>query len=479
MTTRKPVDSHETPYGFKFGSVTVERATSMSDGTTVLILTPDAGKRLEIYISPTGRSMRVFRDHKEAQGMGEPMTDDRCDCIRCQPKINTTGDPSSTPTGQTPDETRDETSDQVSSIADAPKTPPQPSQGAGTGTVVERAARIIGTNAEYSGQNSWSDLADWYKADCRAQARALADAGLLDAEQRASSWWEAAKEMCKRWLDEIRDYENLRDDYYNLKDEHLRADHAWEQETARADAAEARSGELEGFLQRERDEARAKLDQVRAELADPINHYDIAIGRISRIVFHDAAEPVTDREDEIGFLPNRIPRDARTWLTALLFDASSNNWDVDTCQAKAEGLIDSWKGLEGSAVTDREEPAQDPEISGAGVPFEPPTGPKRDQCGASSPNGRKQCIRHRGHAGEHMSSVIDTQWASEEPAGETKPRYIIAPDGYGETTIWWTDDSADPIPVMRPTDLEPSRRAHAWPLIVAALTGHADSEAQR
>lgn len=78
-----------------------------------------------------------------------------------------------------------------------------------------------------------------------------------------------------------------------------------------------------------------------------------------------------------------------------------------------------------------------------------------------------------------MSSVIDTQWASEEPAGETKPRYIIAPDGYGETTIWWTDDSADPIPVMRPTDLEPSRRAHAWPLIVAALTGHADSEAQR
>ncbi|WP_134667878.1 hypothetical protein [Amycolatopsis sp. CFH S0078] len=97
---------------------------------------------------------------------------------------------------------------------------------------------------------------------------------------------------------------------------------------------------------------------------------------------------------------------------------------LTNCEATSAGgmeavqrIIDRTRG----PVTDREEPAQAPEISGAGVPFEQSTGPKRDQCGASSPNGRKQCIRHRGHAGEHMSSVIDTQWASEEPAGETNP----------------------------------------------------------
>ncbi|SFO60320.1 hypothetical protein [Amycolatopsis rubida] len=132
----------------------------------------------------------------------------------------------------------------------------------------------------------------------------------------------------------------------------------------------------------ERNEAREKLDEVRADVdrggvgslgeaialalgdayagetfSDPT--FERGTEAILGVLRERLAEPVADREDEIGFLPNRIPRDARTWLTALLFDASSNNWDVDTCQAKAEGLIDSWKGLEGSAVTDREEPASD------------------------------------------------------------------------------------------------------------------------
>ncbi|MGW3992178.1 hypothetical protein ACWEF6_01695 [Amycolatopsis sp. NPDC004772] len=53
-----------TDYGFQYGAGLWERLADFR-GTTVVRLTPDHGSNLEIYVSPTGRSVRVFREGRE------------------------------------------------------------------------------------------------------------------------------------------------------------------------------------------------------------------------------------------------------------------------------------------------------------------------------------------------------------------------------------------------------------------------------
>lgn len=60
----KNVRSELTDYGFQFGAALVERCAEIR-GTTITRITPDTGERLDIYVSPTGRSVRVFRGGKE------------------------------------------------------------------------------------------------------------------------------------------------------------------------------------------------------------------------------------------------------------------------------------------------------------------------------------------------------------------------------------------------------------------------------
>lgn len=53
-----------TRHGFRFGGALVEALASFR-GTTITRITPDVGSFIEIYVSPTGRSARVFRNGKE------------------------------------------------------------------------------------------------------------------------------------------------------------------------------------------------------------------------------------------------------------------------------------------------------------------------------------------------------------------------------------------------------------------------------
>lgn len=52
------------PYGFAWGPLEVVRATEHK-GTCVLDVKTEAGKRITVYVSPTGRSIRVFGDGRE------------------------------------------------------------------------------------------------------------------------------------------------------------------------------------------------------------------------------------------------------------------------------------------------------------------------------------------------------------------------------------------------------------------------------
>ncbi len=47
------------PYGFAWGPLNVVRYAEI-DGRVVLGLETDTGRRFEVYVSPTGRSLRVF-----------------------------------------------------------------------------------------------------------------------------------------------------------------------------------------------------------------------------------------------------------------------------------------------------------------------------------------------------------------------------------------------------------------------------------
>ena len=62
-------DDHWTEYGFVWGAAEVERMASLPGGSRVIAVYTEVGnkrkRRLEIYVSPTGRSVRVWRDGKE------------------------------------------------------------------------------------------------------------------------------------------------------------------------------------------------------------------------------------------------------------------------------------------------------------------------------------------------------------------------------------------------------------------------------
>lgn len=57
-----------TTFGFRWGPLCVERTAKVDRGSgdcRVLTLYTDAGQKLTVYVSPAGRSLRVFRDGKE------------------------------------------------------------------------------------------------------------------------------------------------------------------------------------------------------------------------------------------------------------------------------------------------------------------------------------------------------------------------------------------------------------------------------
>ncbi|MBX6360069.1 MAG: hypothetical protein IRZ03_08320 [Acidobacterium ailaaui] len=52
------------PYGFTWGPITVTRAMEIN-GSVALWVSTLAEQKVEIYSSPAGKSLRVFRDGKE------------------------------------------------------------------------------------------------------------------------------------------------------------------------------------------------------------------------------------------------------------------------------------------------------------------------------------------------------------------------------------------------------------------------------
>lgn len=58
------VECSITPYGFRYGPIEVRRCFEI-DGRVMIEIKPDQGESLTIYASPTGRSLRVYRNHRE------------------------------------------------------------------------------------------------------------------------------------------------------------------------------------------------------------------------------------------------------------------------------------------------------------------------------------------------------------------------------------------------------------------------------
>ena len=54
-----------TDFGFKFGAAEVSRYTVLPDGTVVVGIATDAGRSIDVYVSPAGRRIRVFSKGKE------------------------------------------------------------------------------------------------------------------------------------------------------------------------------------------------------------------------------------------------------------------------------------------------------------------------------------------------------------------------------------------------------------------------------
>lgn len=58
----------EGPYGFAWGPMSVTRVAEIR-GTVVVDITTDTGKSISVYVSPTGRSVRVFGNGAEWKPM--------------------------------------------------------------------------------------------------------------------------------------------------------------------------------------------------------------------------------------------------------------------------------------------------------------------------------------------------------------------------------------------------------------------------
>lgn len=59
----------DTEFGFKWGPALVQRLTIFRSGekseARIIQIKTDAGREIEVYVSKTGRSLRVWRDGKE------------------------------------------------------------------------------------------------------------------------------------------------------------------------------------------------------------------------------------------------------------------------------------------------------------------------------------------------------------------------------------------------------------------------------
>lgn len=58
-----------TKYGFRWGPIEVIRCTEI-DGAVALRVETFGGEGIEVYSSPKGKSLRVFRDGKELKADG-------------------------------------------------------------------------------------------------------------------------------------------------------------------------------------------------------------------------------------------------------------------------------------------------------------------------------------------------------------------------------------------------------------------------
>jgi hypothetical protein len=54
-----------TQFGFRFGAALVERCMELPDNRVIITVKTDSGRSIDIYVSRTGRSLRVFEGHKE------------------------------------------------------------------------------------------------------------------------------------------------------------------------------------------------------------------------------------------------------------------------------------------------------------------------------------------------------------------------------------------------------------------------------
>lgn len=55
------VPRENTQYGFRFGAALVERCMELPEGRVVITVKTDANRSIDIYVSRTGKSLRVFR----------------------------------------------------------------------------------------------------------------------------------------------------------------------------------------------------------------------------------------------------------------------------------------------------------------------------------------------------------------------------------------------------------------------------------
>lgn len=62
---KTPTPCHLTQFGFRFGAAEVTRCCELPGGRVVVKVQPDRGEPLEIYISATGKSVRIFRAGRE------------------------------------------------------------------------------------------------------------------------------------------------------------------------------------------------------------------------------------------------------------------------------------------------------------------------------------------------------------------------------------------------------------------------------
>jgi hypothetical protein len=56
---RSDVENETTPYGFRFGAALVERLFSAGGSVAVRVRTK-TGRYVDVYVSPTGRSLKTF-----------------------------------------------------------------------------------------------------------------------------------------------------------------------------------------------------------------------------------------------------------------------------------------------------------------------------------------------------------------------------------------------------------------------------------